>query len=62
MPGEGWLLLAYGAGTIFGLVVGYSVGAKTSIERIIDALIAKEIIKTRKRPDGSVEILKYYEE
>lgn len=62
MPSEGWLLLAYGAGTVFGLVVGYSGGLKTSVERMLDALIAKEFIKTRKRPDGTVEILKYYEE
>lgn len=62
MPSEGWLFLAYAVGTIFGIAAGYSTGAKTSVQRIIDALIQKEFLKTRKLPDGSIEILKHYEE
>lgn len=62
MPSEGWLLLAYVVGTVFGIAVGYSFGSKTSVQRIIDALIQKEFLKTRELPDGSIEILKHYEE
>lgn len=62
MPSEGWLLLSYAVGTAFGLAMGYFAGAKKSIEQALDALIQKEFLKTRKRPDGSVEIIKHYEE
>jgi len=62
MPDELWLLAAYTSGTIFGLAVGYFSGLRSALDTAIDALIAKDIIKTKKREDGTIEILKYYEE
>lgn len=62
MPAEGWLLGAYVAGTVFGLAVGYSSGLRASVDKMISALIQKDFLKTRERPDGSIEILKHYED
>ena len=62
MPAEGWLFGAYIVGTGFGLAVGYFSGLRASVDKMISALIQKDFLKTRELPDGSIEILKHYEE
>ena len=58
LPGMGWLLLAYVAGTLFGL---WTKQQKT-IGLTIDSLIEKGYLKHRKDANGDIEILKYNED
>ena len=58
VPGWGWLLLAYVVGTLFGLKISFD----RVIGTTIDSLIDNGYLKTRKRSDGEVEILKYNED
>ena len=57
-PGWGWLFLAYGVGTLFGLWYKQ----KGTIEKTIDSLIDNGYLKHRKDAKGEIEILKYNEE
>lgn len=61
VPGVGWLFLAYGVGTIFGLVVQNHNGRKI-VEVTVDSLIENGYLKHRKDANGNIEILKYNEE
>jgi len=56
-PGVGWLLLAYFAGTVFGLWVNF----QNAVAGIIDSLVQNGYLKHRKNSDGEIEILKYDE-
>jgi|TARA_R110000803_G_scaffold126384_4_gene193894 hypothetical protein len=60
MSVELWIFLAYTLGTLFGLYVGSKVATYKIVERTIDDLILKKIIKT-KTVDGETEILQYDE-
>lgn len=60
-PGWGWLLLAYGVGTIFGYYIQDFRGQRI-VEATIDSLIANGYLKHRKDDKGEIEILKYNEE
>jgi hypothetical protein len=57
-----FIFIAYTVGTLFGLYVGSKLNTVRIIEKTVDDLIAKRIIKTRKLADGEVEILQYDEE
>jgi len=58
MPGWGWLLLAYIAGTGIGMWWNF----KRVIETTIDSLVTQGYLKHRKKADGEIEILKYNED
>jgi len=58
IPDYGWLLLAYVVGTAFGMWVSF----QNAIGKTIDSLIEQGYLKTRKKGDGEVEILKYNED
>lgn len=58
IPDYGWLLLAYVAGTAFGMWASF----QNAIAKTIDALIDQGYLKTRKKSDGEIEILKYNED
>ena len=58
VPGFGWLLLAYIAGTGIGMWWNF----KRAVEITIDSLIAKGYLKHRKDANGEIEILKYNED
>jgi len=57
-PGAGWLLLAYVAGTVFGLWYKQ----RGTVEKTIDSLIDNGYLKHRKKADGEIEILKHNED
>jgi len=58
VPGFGWLLLAYVAGTVFGLWYRQ----RGTVEKTIDSLIDNGYLKHRKDANGEIEILKYNED
>jgi len=58
MPGWGWLLLAYTAGTLFGMWVKFY----RVIESTIDSLVENGYLKYRRKSDGEIEILKINED
>lgn len=58
IPGMGWLLLAYVAGTLFGLWINF----QKAVEITIDSLVEKGYLKTREGADGEIEILKHNED
>ena len=58
IPGTGWLLLAYVAGTGFGLWMNF----KFAVGTTIDSLVENGYLKHRKNADGEIEILKHNEE
>jgi len=62
LPGTGWLLLAYAVGTAFGYVVGKTSSIKDVAGVTVDSLIERGYLKTRRGPDGELEILKYNED
>jgi len=57
---SGWLLLAYVAGTAFGLYAGYRANLNKITEAVIDSLIEGKYLKTRGY-GANVEILKHTE-
>jgi len=57
-PGAGWLLLAYVAGTVFGLWYRQ----RGTVEKTIDSLIDNGYLKHRKDANGEIEILKHNED
>jgi len=58
VPGWGWLFLAYGAGTGIGMWMKFH----SVIEKTIDSLIENGYLKTQRKSDGEIEILKYNED
>ena len=58
VPGWGWLLLAYVIGTVFGLRINFH----NVIGSTIDSLIESGYLKTRRKSDGEIEILKHNED
>ena len=58
VPGFGWLLLAYIAGTGIGMWWNFN----RAVEVTIDSLIAKGYLKHRKDANGEIEILKHNED
>ena len=54
------MFICYGAGTAMGLWFAKD-RLKNSIEVTIDNLIAQGFIQTETKPDGEVEIKKWYE-
>tara|TARA_B100001121_G_C18369457_1_gene470925 strand:- start:372 stop:557 length:186 start_codon:yes stop_codon:yes gene_type:complete len=55
-----FMFICYGAGTAMGLWFAKD-RLKNSIEVTIDNLIAQGFIQTETKPDGEVEIKKWYE-
>ena len=58
VPGWGWLLLAYAAGTGIGMWWNF----QGVIGKTIDSLIEGGYLKHRRKSDGEIEILKHNEE
>ena len=57
-----WFLAAYAVGTGFGYYLGWKSNMLSAAELTIDSLIERGYLKTRRGPDGELEILKYNEE
>jgi len=62
MSVEVWLFIAYTLGTLFGLYVGAKISTLRIVERTVDDLINRRYIKTKRLPDGELELLQYDEE
>lgn len=55
------MIICYIVGTLLGLWMGYSSGIKQGAQTTIDALIATNFLRYRKRPNGEIEILQVEE-
>ena len=62
MSVEVWLFIAYTLGTLFGLYVGAKISTLRIVEKTVDDLINRRYIKTKRLPDGELELLQYDEE
>lgn len=58
VPGIGWMAFAYLVGTLFGLWVKQT----HTVAFTIDSLVERGYLKSRKMPNGDIEILKYNED
>lgn len=58
VPGIGWMAFAYVVGTLFGLWVKQA----RTVAFTIDSLVERGYLKSRKMPNGDIEILKYNED
>lgn len=59
MEFSAWLLLSYVLGTAAGWWLAQSHTGAATVELVIDSLIDQGYLKTRRAPDGSVEVLKH---
>ena len=57
-----FIFIAYTVGTLFGLYVGAKMNTLRIVERTVDDLINRRYIKTKRLPDGELELLQYDEE
>jgi hypothetical protein len=53
-----WFFGAYIAGTVIGMIFGYTSGVTKAIETTIDQLVTNGFLRHRKNEDGNIEILK----
>lgn len=56
-----WLGIAYGAGTLFTIIILGPEISKKAIEATIDSLMSKGIIRYKRDKNGEIEILKWNE-
>jgi len=57
-----FIFIAYTVGTLFGLYVGAKINTLRIVEKTVDDLINRRYIKTKRLPDGELELLQYDEE
>jgi len=57
-----FIFIAYTVGTLFGLYVGARINTLRIVEKTVDDLINRRYIKTKRLPDGELELLQYDEE
>ena len=57
-----FIFIAYSVGTLFGLYIGAKMNTLRIVERTVDDLINKRYIKTKRMPDGELELLRYDED
>lgn len=57
-----FIFIAYTVGTLFGLYVGAKMNTLRIVERTVDDLINRRYIKTKRMPDGELELLRYDED
>lgn len=57
-----WFFFAYIVGTLFGMAVGYSSGARKGCEITIDQLCKNGFLRHRRKSDGDIELLKLNQE
>ena len=57
-----FIFVAYTLGTLFGLYVGHRSSILKTIEKTVDNLIDQKYIKTKRLPNGEIEMLRYDEQ